>query len=82
MVCFANFIKDHPSSVYKEEALFLIVKSYYLLADASIDTKKAERYQLAIDNYYKFVELFPKGKYLKDVENLYEKSKKQKEKLI
>lgn len=82
IVAFNNCIKDFPSSGYKEECMYLILKSYYLLAEQSIDAKKPERYQLAIDNYAKFAETFPKSRRLKDAEGIVEKCRNKKEKLI
>src|ERR1043165_7017447 len=38
-VAFKNLIADYPSTRYKEEAMFLILKSNYLLAVNSVDKK-------------------------------------------
>ncbi len=77
IVAFENILKDNPSSPYREKVMFSIIKSYYLLAEQSIDNKKTERYQLSIDNYYKFVDAFAKSELLKETESIYNKCVKQ-----
>ncbi len=81
VVAFTNVIKDFPGTKYSEEMSFLTIKSYYLLAKNSIETKKAERLDLAIETYIKFVDNFPKSEYLKEAETIYDSSKKLKEKI-
>ena len=74
IVAFANHIKDFPDTKYEEELKFLTIKSYYLLAINSIESKKQERFKGAIDSYIKFVDAFPKSRYIKDAENIYSNS--------
>lgn len=68
---FENFIKDFPESGRIEEIRFLIIKSYYLLARNSIESKKAERVEKCMENYLKFVDLHPQSPYLKEAEGIY-----------
>jgi len=70
VVAFQNVIKYYPSSVYKEECLFLILKSSFEYARQSVDARKAERYKIAIENYFKLLEAFPDSKYLKEAEKI------------
>lgn len=81
IVVFTNHIKDFPESKHVEELNYLIIKSHYLLALNSIESKKAERFSAAINSYIKFAENFPKSTYLKQAENISESAKKQLEKL-
>ncbi|MFY7708904.1 MAG: outer membrane protein assembly factor BamD [Flavobacteriales bacterium] len=76
-----SFITNYPSSIYKENAYALIVESYYLYAEGSIEEKKLERYRLASESYITFATAFPQSKLLKEAEVFYEKSRKQIEKL-
>lgn len=71
IVAFANHIKDFSDTKHEEELKFLTIKSYYLLANNSIESKKQERYKSAIESYIKFVDMHPKSKYIKDAENIY-----------
>lgn len=81
IVATKNFIKEYPSSNYNEEMYLMMIKSYYLLAINSVHSKKAERLDGAIENYVKFVDLYPKSSYLSDAESIYEDAKRIKEKL-
>lgn len=74
-----NFIKDFPDSKYVEEAYYIIIDSYYLLAVNSIPSKKMERLNGAIDNYLKFVDLYPQSKFLNKVEGIYTSCKQVKD---
>jgi outer membrane protein assembly factor BamD len=80
-VAFANHIKDFPDSRHIEELNYLTIKSHYLYAINSIDTKKVERFKNAIDSYNKFVEAFPKSSYLREAETINTSAQKNLEKL-
>lgn len=66
-----NFLKDFAESNRVEEIKYMIIKSLYNLALNSIESKKVERIDKAIENYLKFVDLHPSSQYLKDVESVY-----------
>lgn len=80
IVVFANHIKDFPESKHVEELNYLTIKSYYLLALNSIESKKQERFKAAVDTYLKYVDTFPKGGYLNDAEMIYSSALKNLEK--
>lgn len=69
-------LKDYPDTQFREDMLYLIVKSSYLLAENSIENKKMERYQAAINEYYALVDEFPKSEYVKEAEKIYDTSLK------
>lgn len=75
---FENVLKDFPDTKYREEVMYLIVKSNYTYAVKSIDTKKTERLKSTVDAYNKFASFFPKeSKYSRDAEFYYTNAKKQ-----
>jgi outer membrane protein assembly factor BamD len=76
-----NFIKEYPSSNYNEEMYYLIIDSYYRLAVKSIPSKKADRLDGAIENYVKFIDLYPKSLYLSRAEVIYINCKRLKDNL-
>lgn len=76
-----NSIKNFPDSEYREEILYLIVKSNYLLAEKSILAKQGERFQNTISEYYAFIDEYPESGYIKEIEKMYEKSVNQIKKL-
>lgn len=71
MVAFQNVIKSYPASAFKEECLYYIVRSSYLYANQSVDTKKAERYKYSIESYYKLIDAFPNGKFNREAEKIF-----------
>lgn len=68
---FGNLLKDFPDTRFREEAAFLTLKSSYLLAINSIESKKMERLQQAASLYTKFIDQFPKSKLLGQAESMY-----------
>lgn len=81
-VALNNVLSDYPNSQYKEDILFHIVKSNYLLALNSIPSKKEERLKETIKSYHKFVGSFAESKYRKEAESILSNAKKQLEKLV
>lgn len=80
IVAINNVFKDFPDSKYNEELNYLLVKSHYLLAFNSIDSKKAERLKATFEAYLKFIDKYPKSAYQKDAESLYDSALKLKDK--
>ncbi|MHC1704069.1 MAG: outer membrane protein assembly factor BamD [Tenuifilaceae bacterium] len=76
IVALKNSIKDYPYSKHKEEQLYLVLKSSYLLADNSVPEKRRERFQATVDEYYTLVGEFPETQYLKDAKRIYDASMK------
>ncbi|MFI5149421.1 MAG: outer membrane protein assembly factor BamD [Bacteroidia bacterium] len=68
--------KEFPASKHKEELVFLVLKSYYELGLLSVDEKKAERMKLAMDNYIKFVDTYPKSIYLAEAQSIFDSATK------
>lgn len=81
IVAFNNTLKDFSDSKHKEEIWYLILRSQYLLAVNSVDARKEERLDTAVETYSKFITMFPQSKYLKDAEQVYKDALRVKEKL-
>jgi outer membrane protein assembly factor BamD len=75
-----NYLKDFPDTKHTEEVNYKIIRSHYLLALNSIESKKQERFKAACDAYLKFVDAFPKSTYLKEAETVYTSALKSLEK--
>lgn len=71
-----NSLIEYPETKFREELMFLILKSSYLLADKSIPSKQRERYQAAVDEYYSFIGEFPEGSHTREANRMYEASQK------
>ena len=78
---FNAHLKDYPDSQFKEEAYFLIVKSFYIYATKSVDSKKKERFVSTTESYDTFAALFPSSSYKKEAEVYYNNALKEINKL-
>jgi outer membrane protein assembly factor BamD len=47
-----------------------------MYADLSLPQKQKERYQETLDDYYSFMEEYPKSTYSRDVNNIFQKTNK------
>jgi len=65
-----SFIKQYQSSIYHEDALFLIIKANYEYAIKSVSFKQEERFSETSEAYVDFVSQFPESKYLKEAEKM------------
>ena len=74
-------ILEFPDTQYKEEVLYLILKSKYLFAINSVIAKKVERFEESIKSYYTFVDSFKNSKFANEAESFYLSSLKELEKL-
>ena len=75
IISLRNCMNDYPDNKYREELMYLILQSNYLLAENSIPEKRKERFQSTLDEYYSFVAEFPTSKYDKDAEKIYSYTK-------
>ncbi len=66
IIAFKNSLAEFPDSKYREEKMFLILKSSFLLADRSVPQRQLERFQSTLDEYYAFIEEFPESQYIKE----------------
>ena len=76
VVALTNSLRDYANSKYREEMMFLKLNSLYLYAVNSNLIKQKERYQATLDDYYSFMEEFPKSEYAKDISSIFEKTNK------
>lgn len=74
-------ISEFPNTNFKEEILFLILKSNYLYASNSVESKKIERFEETIKSYYTFVDSYKNSKFARESESFYLSSLKELEKL-
>jgi outer membrane protein assembly factor BamD len=71
VIALRNSLSAYPETGYREEMMFLILRSSYLLADNSVESKKKERMQATADEYLSFKSEFPESKYTKDAEKIF-----------
>ena len=70
-IYFDQTIDQYPESNWAERSLVKLIETYITYADRSIVEKQEERYNLAVSNYEKFLQLFPQSKEREKVEKLY-----------
>jgi len=76
IIALRNSLAEYPDTRHREEMLYLVLKSSYLLADNSVESKRIERFQATVDEYYSFQSEFPDSDYAKEAERMYEASMK------
>ncbi|RPJ12354.1 MAG: outer membrane protein assembly factor BamD [Desulfobacteraceae bacterium] len=57
------FVKNNPGSLYREEAMFLLLDASFRYASNSVAAKKAERLQDSRQAYQTYVASFPEGSF-------------------
>jgi outer membrane protein assembly factor BamD len=78
---FKNLLNDFPSTNFREDVLFKIIKANYQLAENGVDDKKTDRYNDAISAYAEFVTAFPESRMRKKADDIQASSVKKLEKL-
>ncbi|MBL7473676.1 outer membrane protein assembly factor BamD [Robertkochia sediminum] len=67
---FELFLKDHPGSAYREDALFNKYLAEYNLASNSILSKREERYNNAVATYETLIKDYPEGSYREEADKM------------
>jgi outer membrane protein assembly factor BamD len=81
IISLKNTLREYPLTQYSEEILFTILKSNFLLAENSVETKKAERYKSTLDAYSNFIDKFAASKHRREAENIVVKARARYESL-
>jgi outer membrane protein assembly factor BamD len=76
VLALSNSLKEFANTKYREKMMYLKLNSLFLYAENSQKIKQKERYQATLDDYYSFMEEFPKSTYSKDVNSIYQKTNK------
>ncbi|MCP4309961.1 MAG: outer membrane protein assembly factor BamD [Bacteroidetes bacterium] len=74
IIALRNSLIEYPETRFREELMFMILKSSYLLADGSVANKQKERFQATVDEYYSFIGEFPEGPHSREATRMYENS--------
>ena len=68
---------QYPDTPWADDALLGAVRTYIRYADRSVESKQAERYQKAIENYNRLTQLFPESNLLGRAEDLYSEARQK-----
>jgi len=74
------FMRDHPTTKYREEILNNMVINYYRYAENSVRSKQRERYELALEKYNTLCYVFPESPYIAQLEPTVRKIREKLEK--
>lgn len=78
---FENILKDFPDSEHQEEIIYYTLESYFNYALNSIQGKKKDRFDKAMESYNVLVMKFPESEFIEDANILVRKTKKELENL-
>lgn len=76
LVALNNSLIEYPESKFRESIMFMILKSSYMYADNSVPSKKKERFQATLDEFYSFKAEFPESKFMKEANRFFKNSVK------
>lgn len=68
-------LQEHQNSIFKEEILFLQLKSYYLLAENSVEEKKDKRIKDTIIAFNQFKNAYPESEFLEESKRVFKQVK-------
>jgi outer membrane protein assembly factor BamD len=74
-ISFTNLLNQYPDSKRTDEYKLMIIRSYYLFANMSVESKQKERFEKVVEEYYDFTDRFPESKLIKDAEKYFNLSK-------
>ncbi len=69
-------IDDFPETSWAQLALVSQMESYILFAENSVRARQKERFELALESYYTYLQLFPRGEHRSEMERLYERAQR------
>ena len=80
-VSLQDFLNRYPDSPYREDAMYYQLRSGYEYAINSTDEKKLERLKQVINDFEKLVGSFSESKYLKQAQQIYNKTREEMNKI-
>ncbi|WP_083750210.1 outer membrane protein assembly factor BamD [Rhodohalobacter halophilus] len=73
-VYFDVVIDNYPETQWAERSLVDQMESYILYAENSVPDRQAERFEMALESYETYLQLFPRGENRSRIENLYDRA--------
>ncbi|MCD8102389.1 MAG: outer membrane protein assembly factor BamD [Alistipes sp.] len=70
VIALRNALNQFPDTTHREEMMYLIAKSNYLLASNSFYRLQRDRYMDMMDSYFSFVLEYPESKYTRELEKM------------
>ena len=76
VIAASNALKKYPTNKYREELSFILLDAKYQQVIQSLESKKLDRYNNTVDEYYSFISEFPDGKKRKQADKIFNDAKK------
>ncbi len=70
-VTYKSVMRNFPESLHHDQYLFMIMKSMYKYAKASVPAKQEERYASALSAYRELKDTYPNSTYMAEAERIY-----------
>ncbi len=70
VISLKNSLKDYPDTKFREQIMYMIVKASFVYAEKSVQTKQKERFLSAQKEQTAYLNEFPQGKNLKEVNKM------------
>jgi len=70
-IAYKSVMRDYPESANTDYYQYMVIRSWYYYAKASIANKQEERYASAVNAYQELVDNYPKSQYIRDAEKYY-----------
>jgi len=74
IIALNNSLSDYPDTKHREELMYLLLRSSFLLAENSFPSRKLERFQSTLDEYYSLVGEFPQYQNDREVQRMYDRA--------
>lgn len=72
IVALNNSLREYPETIYREELMYLILKSSYELARNSVAEKVKSRFEQTLEAYHGLIEEFPETEHLREAKRIKE----------
>ena len=74
-VYYDKVVDEYPETKWAEQSLVEQIEAYILYAENSVQERQEERYELALDSYGTYLQLFPRGENRSRAEELYDRAR-------
>lgn len=80
-ITYERVLEQYPETKWADEALLGAIEAHMQYSQASIRSKQEQRLQRALDNYDRFIQLFPNSPLLDEAERLYTQARSRMDEL-
>lgn len=75
-IYYDKIVDQYPETDWAEQALVEQIEAYILYAENSVENRQEERYEMALDSYGTYLQLFPRGDNRSRAEDLYDRAQR------